>query len=84
MTFLPNNTIKKIAKIVMTILTMRKFSKIDSYYDFSLCNTYTITIFFNDHLKKPLGVYFALAKTYKLRVTPPQGGEGIFIQILFK
>ena len=69
----------------MTTLTMRKFSKIDSCYDFSLRNTRTITVFFfNDRLKKPLAAHFALAKTRKLRVTPPQGGEGIFTQMLVK
>ena len=41
---------------------MRKFSKINSYYNFFLCNTHTITVFFNDYLKKSLTAHFTLVK----------------------
>ena len=68
----------------MTIITTRKFSKIDSCYDFSLCNTYAITTFFNSYLKKLLTANFMLAKVCKLRVIALQRATGIFTEIINK
>ena len=69
----------------MTAMIASGLTKIDSFYDFFFYNTCKITVsFFNDCLKKSLAAHFALAKARKLRVTPSQGGEGIFTQMLDK
>ena len=68
----------------MTAMIEGGLTKIDSFYDFFLQYLQNNSLFFNDYLKKSLAAHFALAKARKLRVTPPQGGEEIFTQMLDK